>query len=280
VDKAPIADQISDLTSGKILNPIDLDETGTNQRFPGNSDVWTGSTNSGTFASPTLSLFGACDDWTSISGMVDGETGHFDSGPTQWSDISGGASCNNASQNHLYCFDTSHTTTLTYTPVVGRTAFVSSGNFDPSTGIPTADTLCQTEATSAGLGNPTTFLALLSTSTASAASRFDMSAMSPPFVRPDGIKIADATTIAAGSALDSGIWQHADGSYFSGFDPSVWTGSKTPNATSTETCSDWTMKSSLAKGILGFSAQTELGWWDFFENIGCGSPKPVYCLEQ
>ena len=41
--------------------------------------------------------------------------------------------------------------------------------------------------------------------------------------------------------------------------------------------SDWTMKSSM--GILGFSAQTEPSWWDFFENIGCSGSKPVYCLE-
>src|SRR6202023_4310935 len=58
VDKAPIADEISDLTSGKILNPIDLDETGHDQRFPGNSDVWTGSTNDGMLGST-----GTCDDW-------------------------------------------------------------------------------------------------------------------------------------------------------------------------------------------------------------------------
>ncbi|MGH7925107.1 MAG: choice-of-anchor D domain-containing protein [Candidatus Binatus sp.] len=78
VDGAPIADQISDLTSGKILNPIALDETGSDARFPGNSDVWTGSTNTG-----TLGGFGACVDWTSALLADNGETGHFDGGPTQ-----------------------------------------------------------------------------------------------------------------------------------------------------------------------------------------------------
>jgi hypothetical protein len=179
----------------------------------------------------------------------------------------------------VICFDVSHTTTLTYAPAAGRVAFLSAGNFDPSTGISSADTPCQSEATSAGLPNPTTFLALLSTSTASAASRFNMTMGSMPFVRPDGIKIADAPTLAAGEALDSGIWQHADGTYFSALDPSVWTGSKTPNATSAETCSDWTMKSSSVMGIVGFAAETEISWWDYFENLGCTSSRPVFCLE-
>src|SRR6202035_354311 len=137
VDKAPIADQISDLTSGKILNPIDLDETGHDQRFPGNSDVWTGSTNDGILVSGTT-----CDDWTSVLGSVFGEDGHFDGGPSVWSDASGAFSCNDGSQLHLYCFDVSHNTPLTVTPFSGRLAFVSVGLFAPSTRLSGAATLC------------------------------------------------------------------------------------------------------------------------------------------
>jgi hypothetical protein len=218
-------------------------------------------------------------DWTS-NGTDFGEIGHFDGGPIQWSDEEGSFECSDAIQLHLYCFDTSHAEQLTYTKATGRIAFVSSGQFDPSTGIATADALCQSEATSAGLPNPGTFLALLSTSTASAASRFDMSMGSMPFVRPDGIKIADAPALAAGDPLDSGIWQHADGTYFSGFDPSVWTGCAEPIAACVETCSDWTMKSSMVTGVSGTAAETEPQWWDSFENLPCTSSKPVYCLEQ
>ena len=270
VDKAPIADQISDLTSGKILNPIDLDETGHDQRFPGNSDVWTGSNNDGTLGST-----GTCDDWISTSGSVFGQNGYFDGGPTVWSEV-GGFSCNDGSQLHLYCFDTSHNTALTVTPVPGRLAFVSVGLFDPSTGVPTADALCQSEATAASLPGAATFKALLSTSTASAASRFDMSAMSAPFVRPDGIKIADAPTLASGK-INSGIWQFADGSYFTGVNKFVWTGSTAPNTTGalTDTCSDWTSKA--ATGIIGNAVDTAI-WWDELKEGTCPS-LPVFCLE-
>ena len=276
VDGAPIADQISDLTAGKILNPIDLDESGADIRQDEeNFHVWTGSTNLG-----TSSPYGACTDWRSILGSDFGETGYFDGGPSVWSDNDESSQCNDGSQLHLYCFDTSHAEPLTYTPAMGRLAFVSKGLFDPSTGIATADSLCQSEASAAGLPNPTTFLALLSTSTASAASRFNMAMGSPPFIRPDGIKIADAPTIADGNALDSGIWQHADGTYFSEFDPSVWTGCAAPNATCTETCGDWTTESSMVTGVLGYPAETEPVWWDQFESLPCTSSEAVYCLQQ
>jgi hypothetical protein len=271
VDGAPIADQLSDLTSGKILNPIDLDESGNDISEAENSDVWTGSTNVG-----TLSPYGSCNDWTSISGMVFGESGHFDGGPAQWSDNNEAFDCGDNGQLHLYCFDTSHAEQLTYTPVSGRVAFVSKTDFDPSTGIAMADKICQTEASGAGLANADTFMALLSTSTASAASRFDMTIGSKPFVRPDGIKIADAPSLAMG-AISSGIWQYADGTYSTVVDQDASTGSTAPNLTGnlTDTCDDWSSEASTE--IVGSSTETAI-WWDELSGWGC-APRPVYCLE-
>jgi hypothetical protein len=150
------------------------------------------------------------------------------------------------------------------------------GLFDPSTGLAGADALCQSEATAASLAGAGSFKALLSTSTASAASRFDMSMGSMPFVRPDGIKIADAPTLASGS-INSGIWQFADGTYFTGVNDFAWTGSSVPNTTGalTDTCSDWTSKS--AKGIIGNAVDTAI-WWDELSNVTCSSRR-VICLE-
>lgn len=271
VDGAPIADQVSDLTSGKILNPIDLDESGNDIREAQSSDVWTGSTNAG-----TLSAYGNCNDWTSISRKAFGESGHFDGGPAQWSDDNSAFSCNDNEQLHLYCFDTSHAEPLTYTPVSGRVAFASKTDFDPSTGIAMADKICQTEASSAGLANADTFMALLSTSTASADSRFDMTMGSKPFVRPDGIKIADAPSLAMG-AISSGIWQYADGTYSTVFDKNPATGSTAPNLTGnlSDTCDDWSSEASTE--IVGSSTETAI-WWDELSGIGC-APTPVFCLE-
>jgi hypothetical protein len=276
-DGAPIADQISDLTSGKILNPINLDESGELATSPGSNpeEVWTGSNNAG-----NVDVNGfTCTDWTSNSSGMIGEYGTFDGGPIDWSDHAEEAPCSDSLNLHLYCFDTSHANPLTVTRVSGRVGFVTKGSFDPSTGVSGADTLCQGEATSAGLANPSNFLALISTSTASAASRFDTSAGSMPFVRLDGIKIADAASLASGT-INSGIWQHADGSYLGGTDnPNVLTGSTAPNTKGalSDTCSDWSSKASTV--ILGYSDETSI-WWESIKDLPFCNPLPVYCLEQ
>jgi len=102
-----------------------------------------------------------------------------------------------------------------------------------------------------------------------------------PYVRPDGIKIADAPTIAAGTALDSGIWQNADGTYVTGPLTDPWTGSSTPSTTGTAgtTCADWSTNSSLSHGS---DAETvsDSHWWDGFGATTCNAVSSVYCLEQ
>jgi hypothetical protein len=278
VNGEPFADHVSDITAGTILGPIDLDELGNLHTEDGDGFVWTGTTNSGTIVSGK-----ACQDWTSNSSMDSGETGIFDGGPAFWSDDAGAAvNCANTSQARLYCFDTSHTNPLVIPPVDGRIAFISKFDFDPSTGVSGADAECQSEATTAGFASPNTFLALISTTTASAATRFDLSMGSKPFVRPDGVKIADAPTIATGGVLDSGIWQYSDGTYFTnpGRNLTAWIGSTAPNVNGTlaQTCNDWSSKSSTDTGLFG-SAITVSGWWAAGSNH-CSSGSSVYCLNQ
>jgi hypothetical protein len=235
--------------------------------------AWTGTQNAGT----TVTGF-TCLDWTSSSNTDNGAIGLTTRGPGGWSDEFGGpegVSCDNLPE--LYCFDTSHVTPLTYTPAAGRIAFVSKAKFNTTSGVAGADALCQGEATAAGLLNPTNFLALLSTSTVSAASRFDLSAPSMPYVRPDGIKIADAPTIEMGAALDSGFWQNADGTYEHS---SAWTGSSAPSSTGATNCSDWSSNSSGTSGDAGFSGVTDPSWWSPVNNAPCDNSLSVYCLEK
>jgi hypothetical protein len=269
-DGQPFADQVSDIAAGNILNPLILDESGNNLAH---QIVWAGTTDAG-IASPF-----ACGDWTIGTGQLFGELGETTGGAGAWSDDASETGCNAFA--HLYCFGISRVSALTVTPAAGRIAFVSKESFATSQGIAGADTLCQNEASAAGLANPVTFLALLSTSTVPAASRFDMSAMSAPYVRPDGIEIADAPTIAAGSTLDSGIWQHADGSYVTEFAAATWTGSVTPNDTGplSATCQDWMTTNGATTGSEGVSNVTDL-WWNSNTSTSCLEPLTVYCLEQ
>jgi hypothetical protein len=269
-DGQPFADQVSDITAGNILNTLILDESGNNLAH---EIVWTGTTDAGT-ASPF-----ACGDWLIGTGVSFGELGESTGGAGAWSDDAGETSCNAFA--HLYCFGTSQVSALTVTPTPGRIAFVSKGSFATSQGVVGADTLCQNEASAADLANPTTFLALLSTSTTAAASRFDMSAPSAPYVRPDGIEIADAPTIAAGSTLESGIWQHADGSYVTEFAAATWTGSAAPNVVGTlsVTCQDWMTTNGADTGSEGVSNVTDV-WWKSGMSTSCLEPLSVYCLAQ
>ncbi len=270
-DGEPFADQVSSIAAGIILNPLNLDESGVDV---GRQSVWTGTTDAG-----TVNNSASCADWTIGTGISFGEQGVSTGGASAWSDDAVETGCN--SPAHIYCFDTSHVSTLSVTPASGRIAFVSEGSFATSQGMPSADALCQSEAAAAGLANSTQFLALLATSTASAASRFDMSAMSPPYVRPDGIEIADAPTLAAGITLNSGIWQHADGGYVTEFAASVWTGSTSPNVVGTPatTCQNWSTTFGADTGSEGVSNVTDT-WWNSGASASCAASLPVYCLEQ
>ncbi|HEX9491914.1 MAG TPA: hypothetical protein VGA33_01510, partial [Thermoanaerobaculia bacterium] len=87
----------------------------------------------------------------------------------------------------------------------------------------------------------------------------------------------DAPTIAAHNQLDSGIWQHANGSYVTGID-NVWTGSSTPSVTGTHTCTDWSTNSAATTGSFGTSNELDVFWWDGF-SIACSNSFSVYCLE-
>jgi hypothetical protein len=269
-DGQPFADQVSDIIAGKILHPIDLDENGAGI---GTEDVWTGTLKAGTAAALT------CSNWTSNSNSVQGEEGVVFDGPLLWTDIGGGGTfCNNALP--LYCFDTSHVTPLTVTKTPGRIAFVSKGSLNNTSGIAGADSICGTEGAAASL--PGTFQALLSTSATPAAMRsgFNFSIGSEPYVRPDGIEIAEAPTMATGATLDSGIWQNADGTYKASAG-AAWTGSSTPSASTTtaHTCDDWTSNSSSLLGFFADDSATVAWFGDGAQNP-CDFSHQVYCLEE
>lgn len=86
---------------------------------------------------------------------------------------------------HLYCLGTDYNVNLSYPHAAGRIAFVSSSFGYTPDGVAALDALCAARASDAGLVG--TFKALVSTTTASAASRF--STAGPPWVRPDGIPV-------------------------------------------------------------------------------------------
>jgi hypothetical protein len=274
IDGKPFANTVADITSNKIFNPLRLDESGadiTAIALPSASPltVWTGTTKDG------LAAVGeTCGDWTVSSG--NGLTGRAAGGTVTWTERTNSV-C--STTRRLYCFQTDHSgTDLVPTPTAGNIAFVTTKNFTPGpgVGIAGADALCASDASAASLSG--TYKALLATTTASAASRMALAAL---YVRPDGIPIATGSTIAAGSALGSGIWQRADGTYVPAQGDLVFTGAPTPSAmgTLTSTCSDWT-STATPGAIIGSDPFADPTWWNLASNGQCTATMAVYCLQQ
>lgn len=93
--------------------------------------------------------------------------------------------CNSSAR--IYCFETVHNVNATLPTVGGHVAFITNGTYIPGN-LAAADTLCRNEATAAGLANPNTFKALLSTTSQSAFARLGAVGTGPWF-RPDGVEL-------------------------------------------------------------------------------------------
>lgn len=235
--------------------------------------VWTGTQPDGTVTSTGQT----CDGWTrsdtgaeGVSGSSDGVAAVFSQ--SNWSDCS--------KERRLYCFGVDKTAPVTVQPVSGRTAFVTRSTWTPSAGgLTEADSLCQSEATSASLTG--TFKGLLVTSTGSAQSRFEpITSESLPWVRPDGVAIAPtAAELFTSTFLNTAINQSADGLYYSSFE-GVWGGAwdLTTAGTPETTCTNWTSTSGSV--LMGYTSLTYRQ--KFFANAygSCIMHLRFYCPQE
>ena len=161
--------------------------------------------------------------------------------------------------------------------VCPKTAFVTSLPFPGGQlgGLPGADARCQNFATNAGL--PGTYLAWLSDSSGSPASRFAQSSV--PYVRVDGVQIADDWADLTDGSLDAPISLDETARSLNVI---VWTGtdrngklSEVPSLDAS--CSDWNSTSST--GLYGGSDDTNPAWTDKGVS-NCSSALYLYCFEQ
>ncbi len=186
---------------------------------------------------------GTCGDWTTAGGIANGGQS-MDEG-NYFTDLDG-FSCSSA---NFLCFGTDFTVPVAVTPPPGRHVFASSGSFDAAGGLLAADAFCQAAAATAGLANATHFLAALSTTTASAASRFNLSGA--PWVRTDGVLVATTTAnfmagmlLAPPSTDENGTLQLNR----------TWLGSAgglaTRAANGNESCNDWSANSASTTAVI------------------------------
>ena len=260
-DGTPFADQHTMLIGGAHWFPLNRDETGA---------VATGLVVTGTGSSGTASGT-ACSDWSSTTGSAIGgaaqEMGRF------WT--SGKVPpCTGVISTRLYCFGIDENVAVQPPQAAGRLAFVSSATFQPgpSAGIDAADTLCQGEASTAGL--PGDYKALLAADGATALSRFDTGGQM--WVRTDGIPFGTLGDLLSGS-LPTSINVQADGTTYTsqGF---ALTGANNPNVAGTVagTCDDWQVTSGNAQGGAVLAPSS------FFAGFSpsCSSGAVVYCFQQ
>jgi hypothetical protein len=250
-DGKPVFNTVADIDASRFFYPPRLDEKGTD--LGTNPSVLTGTTVDGTFASN----HGNCTSYTANDGG-DVQAGLASSNSvafTQWLQVG----CTEPA--HLYCLGIDRKAQVVPTPVSGRYAFISKNTWTPGGGLSSADSLCQSEATNAGL--PGTYSALLAPTGETPASRFSTTGL--PWIRPDGIPITPtASTFFTTTLWDTSPNMSADGStYYSAYF-GTWSGAAngTTAGTAVTNCSNWTSSSASASASGGGAGQTSTA--DFF----------------
>jgi hypothetical protein len=256
LDGRTVTDLPSELVARGPRVPIALTEANGDLRSPGVLVF------SGTKVDGSVSEL-RCLDWTSGDGADAALGGDGSQGGGGFTDFTS-RFC--SLPRHLYCFEIGKSVELPIEPATaGPFAFVTEGQVRPTTGLADADALCASEAATAGLSG--TFLALLSTSLATAVDRFTPNLV---YVRVDGVRFGNITS----SMPDTFLNVTATGAVLPA-DEVAWTGGS-PTSTSTATCTDWT---GLGMGGRGFPQASDTRAY-VAGGDSCDQAHHVYCFQQ
>jgi hypothetical protein len=275
-DGQVFADTVDDIAMARIVSPPFLDEHGREIHTPTSDPVLTATDGTG------RRVGGACDDWksrteamptetTAGAGITAATSGYWTAGTS--------AGCGWALAR-FYCFGVDGNAPVAPVRTEGKIAFLSVGFFQPQPqmGVAGADALCNAEAAAAGLAG--SYLALLATSSASAASRFsDLD--DATWIRIDGVRLNrpgeslfDPGSLVAPLNLDS------SGAY--GAVPGTTIGARSTRelATAETSCSDW-QSNVDGETYLGTADPSLLDAWLSADNgpYGCLNVN-VICLEH
>jgi hypothetical protein len=142
-------------------------------------------------------------------------------------------------------------------------------------GIAGADNVCQTAANNAGIAG--TFKAWLATQAQGPAVTLTPSSL--PYVRVDGVKVADNWTDLIDGSLDAPIRVSELGNLLAS-SSLVWTGAtQLGQPISTLQCADWSTASSDTVAVVGNAAEQGSGF-SVWLNRPCDQPQRLYCIQQ
>jgi hypothetical protein len=221
---------------------------------------------------------GNCSNWT-VNTPVGVESGCTDSTTYGWTYYY--MSCSQS--QHLLCLQTGKGPSLQKFASAGKMSFVTSagGSGDlggwpqagGKSGLEAADAICNTLALEAGLTGA--FKAWLSSETVNAKDRFTGNG---PWIRLDGVKIADNLLDLTDGSLFSAITITEEGDYI--YLP-VWTGTKADGTSlAGYHCSNWTDGTSTFSSSGGRSSDAYGGWTNAWSPVKCNYPYHLYCLED
>ncbi len=258
-------DQSTDLAK-KVYYPPRLDEFGNDAI---GFKVATGTWGSGFSGNPNN-----CKDYTSSSPNDSMLYGSPSAGAGSWVNFSDGP-CNQS--YHLYCFEVDYSVVPTLPSATGRIAFFSTSAFNPNSGADYADTKCAIEATAASL--PGTYKALLSNASMAAASRFNTTQGTQPWVRVDGVPIVKQASDLVTAKLIAPINVAVDGKQWDGPYYFAWSGSDSPNLAGTS-CKNWTSNDHADSGLVGWASESSPGFFGGGSRECDFSNGHLYCLQE
>jgi len=261
--------------SGQIYTPVRFDEYGSLVYLPP-TNYFTGTDPDGVL---TLT---SCSNWTNVNTMT--AFGDVNATTAGWTYLMS-TSC--AATARLLCMQTGAGVPLPAFQSAGKKVFMTSviGNGNMSSwpgaggksGLLAADSVCQTRAIASGVTG--TFKAWLSDGYTNAINRFNSNG---PWVRLDGVKVADNKTDLADRSIFTSINLTELGAYIGGNWP-VWTGSDDNGlATAATVCNNWTDATASFSGTMGYPNHAGDGWSYFSGNtMQCSyTSGHLYCFED
>ena len=281
MDGFPFGENIDVITTSyQIYAPVLFDENGNTLGIGQGYFAETGP--NGTRLDPANPDYNACLDWTSSSNLYWATLGDPTHTAHGWT-FSASIDC--ASPRRLLCMQVGTGPSLPSHTTSGKIAFVTSvyGNGDLSgwtdaggaTGIAAGDNICKARAAAAGLSNSDKFKAWLSDSTTKAIDRLSSNG---PWVRIDGVKIADDKADLTDGTIFSSINQTENGDYVG--NTWVWTGTTQSGDISTGHCNNWTNGTNAYAGNGGVAYATSSVWTNYFSGDCNTVGYRLYCFED
>jgi hypothetical protein len=269
-DGSPFSATLDQLTDGNVIyTPLRYDEFGTEIAGGISTGVFfTGTNYDGSVFDDAGRT--TCADWTAASTEL-ADAGNVDGTSTFWTSQYG-IRCD--STLPLACFQTGAGPALPDFAMNGKKVFLTSVGSDGALGgVAGGDAHCQQLASAAGLTG--SFKAWLSDGTSNIVDRL---VSDGPWVRMDGVKLADNKADLTDGRLFTSISVDENGFYYAPI--VVFTGTDFSGMVSTSHCQNWTSNAATETGTRGSSANADSAWTGPVTSFSCDQEIPLFCFED